>query len=275
MSELLLIPFGFRLSDQQFVDVSEVKRGRKCNCICPSCKTPLIARQGEVNDWHFAHACKGVSSQTENRCEYSFGLSVTLMAKQVIATASSIELPSLTMYTNENIEVKVSKQKSASLDTVKIEQKVNSVQVDATLKLGEYIIAVIFTASHRHFDDSTVSLIGCEKVGVLEISLTNAMEWLFGSNNQGKYAQVLKSNILLNNSCKRWLYHPRKSIIEKQYGIELYEKCPVALGQHAHTPAAIERKHYKCIMCNNNWYGTHKCNNCGTHLYSIELQNTR
>ena len=271
MSELSLIPFGLRLSDQQFVDVSEVQRGRKCNCICPSCKTPLIARQGEINEWHFAHASKGVSSETESECEYSFWLSVTLMAKQVIASASSIQLPSLTMYTSEGVEVKVSEQKLVLLDNVEIESKVNSVLVDAMLKLGEYVIAVIFTTPHKHVDDSMVSIISNDKLGVLEISLINAMEWLFRSNNQGKYAQVLKSNILLKNDCKRWFYHPREFVIKKQYDIELYKTCPVILEQQDYTLHSVEHKWYKCIMCGKDWYGTHECNNCRTHLYSREL----
>jgi len=50
------IPFGLRENDKAIVDVYEVKRGRECGCICPSCRTPLIARQGEEKVWHFAHA---------------------------------------------------------------------------------------------------------------------------------------------------------------------------------------------------------------------------
>ncbi|MCP4323225.1 MAG: hypothetical protein GY787_15545 [Alteromonadales bacterium] len=271
MSTLSLIPFGQRLSDQQFVDVSDVKRGGKCNCICPSCKTPLIARQGDINEWHFAHASKGVFSDTESECEYSFWLSVTLMAKQVIKTAKSIQLPSLIMYTNDAVEVKVSEQAVVLLDEVQIDQKVNAVSVDATLKLGEYIIAVIFTTPYSHCDNYACNLSSNDHVGILEISLENSVQWLFGSNNQGKYAEVLKSKILEDNDCKKWRYHPRKLVIESQKNMLLNEQCPVLPlqqepEQHFHT---IEKRQYKCIKCGNNWFGTHICSNCKTHLYTI------
>lgn len=35
--------------------IGEVERGADCNCSCPVCDSPLVARQGAANDWHFAH----------------------------------------------------------------------------------------------------------------------------------------------------------------------------------------------------------------------------
>lgn len=35
--------------------VSEVPRGAASNCFCPTCGAPLIARQGQEKEWHFAH----------------------------------------------------------------------------------------------------------------------------------------------------------------------------------------------------------------------------
>jgi len=274
MSTLSLIPFGLRLDNNQFVDVSNVQRGGECNCICPSCKTPLIARQGEINEWHFAHASKGVFSDTEKECKYSFWLSVTLMAKQIIQSANSIQLPPLIMYTSEAFEIKVSGQKKVIIDEIEIEKKVNSVPVDAMLRIDKYFIAVVFTSPHSHRDNNTSSITSNGKVGVLEISLENAVQWLFGSNHQGKYIEVLKSNILENNNCKRWLYHPRKSVIEHQNNISLNETCPVKSHQQGQAQHYVKEKKYKCIRCDNRWFGTHKCSSCNTHLYSIELEDT-
>jgi hypothetical protein len=297
MNELSRIPFGLRLSDQQFVDASEVERGRKCNCICPSCKTPLITRQGEVNEWHFAHVSKGVSKETENECEYSFWVSVNLMAKRVIETALSISVPSFVMYTSDAKEVKLTEQKEIFFDNVKIEQKMNSVSVDAILKIGEFSIFVIFTTPNKPFDNNILDAIDNNKAGILEISLSDAYQWLFGHKNQGKYTQALKLNILSNVDCKRWLYHPRKLTIEKQHNIKLQDKRPVIVKKWLYTSKepiikkqhnielndrclelcnqekySIEQKEYKCVMCGYNWFGTHKCIYCKTHLYSKETR---
>ncbi|WP_439590166.1 hypothetical protein [Hydrogenophaga sp.] len=35
--------------------IGEVERGAECGCWCPECGSPLVARQGMANDWHFAH----------------------------------------------------------------------------------------------------------------------------------------------------------------------------------------------------------------------------
>ncbi len=65
MSDFTLIPFGYDPSDDSFVDVEDVPRGAKCGCICPACKTPLIARQREEKEWHFAHASRKVYEKTQ------------------------------------------------------------------------------------------------------------------------------------------------------------------------------------------------------------------
>lgn len=35
--------------------VGDVPRGLACGCFCPTCHSPLIARQGNLNEWHFSH----------------------------------------------------------------------------------------------------------------------------------------------------------------------------------------------------------------------------
>lgn len=35
--------------------VGDVPRGAACGCFCPVCSSPLVAKQGGVKEWHFAH----------------------------------------------------------------------------------------------------------------------------------------------------------------------------------------------------------------------------
>ncbi|NTS78703.1 hypothetical protein HR060_17815 [Catenovulum sp. SM1970] len=35
--------------------ISEVERGLSCNCICPYCKSALVAKKGDIKSHHFAH----------------------------------------------------------------------------------------------------------------------------------------------------------------------------------------------------------------------------
>ena len=51
-----LVPFG--QNGERLCTVKEVLRGIGCECVCPDpqCGRPLVARQGNVKVWHFAHA---------------------------------------------------------------------------------------------------------------------------------------------------------------------------------------------------------------------------
>ncbi len=60
----LKIPFGLQGDTIVMIeDISPEARGRKCNCVCPSCKAPLLARLGEIRTHHFAHSGEGCDEQ--------------------------------------------------------------------------------------------------------------------------------------------------------------------------------------------------------------------
>ena len=51
--------------DERVVHIDEVPNGKRCGCVCPSCKGPLIAKQGKIMVHHFAHFgksdCRGMT----------------------------------------------------------------------------------------------------------------------------------------------------------------------------------------------------------------------
>lgn len=77
---------GVRKTDGRCVNIDEVPRGKDCGCICKKCEQPLIAKQGEKNAWHFAHAaqsdCKGMGETH-----------LHLAAKQILKKRREILLP--------------------------------------------------------------------------------------------------------------------------------------------------------------------------------------
>lgn len=53
-------PFGLRNDKIVMIeDILEENRGLNCDCICPQCKEPFIAKLGEIRCHHFAHSGKG------------------------------------------------------------------------------------------------------------------------------------------------------------------------------------------------------------------------
>lgn len=221
MNELTLIPFGLKLPEKFFVDVSEVDRGRNCDCICPSCETALIARQGNKNEWHFAHNSKDTSISTVQECKYSFWVSVVLMAKQILKDAKTITLPSLIMFANNSKKYDIAKKTTVECNDLKIDTTFNSTTVDALFTLGQHTILVYFAAPHR--EKSLSSEIKNNNVGVLEISLNDAKQWLYGNNNKGNYRKTLEKNIINDVKSKSWVNHPRIKFIEKKYNVSLHK----------------------------------------------------
>jgi competence protein CoiA len=70
----------------ELVSVADVERGQACECTCPACGAPVIARQGDVRVWHFAHA-------SESDCPGGAEGALHLAAKQVIRQAAGLMLP--------------------------------------------------------------------------------------------------------------------------------------------------------------------------------------
>lgn len=72
--------------DGQCVGINEVERGRKCGCICAACGHQLVARQGEIRAWHFAH-------DVQSNCNNMGETHIHLAAKQILRDRKKIVLP--------------------------------------------------------------------------------------------------------------------------------------------------------------------------------------
>ena len=74
-------------SSQRFVHVTEVARGLACDCRCAVCGEPVLAKQGDVREHHFAHASH------RQPCASSYECDLHRFAKQVISEADGLNVP--------------------------------------------------------------------------------------------------------------------------------------------------------------------------------------
>ncbi len=72
----------------KIVDVSEVKSGLDCNCVCPNCGKDLVAAQGEKTEWYFRH-------HESTDCHTGPEKGIQELAKEILTKKSRIKLPSL------------------------------------------------------------------------------------------------------------------------------------------------------------------------------------
>ncbi|MCV2510918.1 competence protein CoiA family protein [Leclercia pneumoniae] len=177
MDRLNHIPFGLRIEDQKYVDVADVPKGRKCACICPSCKIPLIARQGSINRWHFAHASRKIDDIEQN-CEYSFLVSVRAMAKQIIESGFQFSTPGCTGHVSERrhgmpfMELFcVTKPDTITLSNVQKECLFEETMVDICGEVKGFPLVIYFSHPERSVPDKLKEP-GNTRCGILDIDLT-------------------------------------------------------------------------------------------------------
>ena len=215
---LNLIPFGLSEKEGKFLDVAEVAQGRQCGCICPSCKTPLIARHGQVKEWHFAHATKLTSSSTSKPCKFSFFVSVRLMARQILGDNLEILLPvyedSVSVgldpfYGQMSTLFNITGQKRITLTNIEVEQTFMGRPVDIIGHIGEFSFVIYFTHPGRYVPAEFYHLTDSH-CGILAISL-ESLPYLFlqAKKQQKSYLKILHYFLTNNLRSKHWVFHPR------------------------------------------------------------------
>jgi hypothetical protein len=264
MHDLCKIPFGLREADNQYVDVADVPNGNECGCICPSCKTPLQARQGQIRQWYFAHNSRGTSELTQKECEYSFWVSVLAMAKELIRTGGALIVPAFTRFI-EHDEVFITEEKSIDFLNPEIEKN----GFDASCSFGKYSIGVIFTSPERKTREFNALR---KEAGVLEISLSSAEKEFFSSSRIGCYKAILEGIIFSSVKNKRWLYHPRIEHYKNRYGEKLSEKPPFDIGLIVSGISKAKPGVYACKKCKIKWRGYSQCPDCHGHGDSLKNQ---
>ncbi|MBK8815811.1 MAG: hypothetical protein IPN42_10055 [Methylococcaceae bacterium] len=268
------IPFGLLLTSNELVDVSDVESGKNCKCICPSCKTPLIARQGSIKVWHFAHASKNVYEKTENECDFSFYISVRLMAKQLINEKLTLTLPEF----YDTIELRedrfgnivkdkflVTEEKEISITDIKIETNFFGIIVDLVGNIEGYNFVVYFVHPGRKVPPE-LSLLDNRKCGVISVDFSSLPELFIKARREGtSYKEALMRFLSHEKESKKWIFHPNFQRA-KANAIE-------ALKRRFENERKLAK--FTCVMCKVDWdgfiQGGNICPKCGDHLYSKQI----
>ncbi|MEZ9710599.1 phosphatidylinositol kinase [Vibrio breoganii] len=84
------MPFAISNKTGNIIGIEQVSRGDNCDCRCLSCNTPVTARQGDVNQWHFSHRTSEIS--TANECEFSPVTALALIVRQELHSLTHFDL---------------------------------------------------------------------------------------------------------------------------------------------------------------------------------------
>lgn len=249
----LKLPFGIK--DGVLVGINQVERGLACNCFCPCCKHPLIARKGESKIHHFAHA-------SGKECEGAVQTALHMAAKEILQRNKRILLPEVIgasyvkykvpyIYNDFNREtgvireeqsyrtrwtdIRIANEKYVDFDDVLLEKRFENIVPDIVLiKNG---IKLFIEIAVTHFvDENKLRKIRELKISTLEIDIS-AMENIS--------FQELENLLVTRLEGKKWVYNRRISDFPCEefeqnvlWESELLKKC-IALNA---TPTDIERR---------------------------------
>lgn len=281
------IPFGLKEKDQQFVDVADVPKGRECGCICPSCHIPLIARQGKVNRWHFAHASRKLED-IEQSCQYSFFVSVRAMAKQIIESGFQLSTPGCTDWVSEHRygipfseSFCVTKPDTITLSDLQKECLFEETMVDIWAEVNGYHLVIYFSHPERSVP-LPLEAPRNNRCGVLEIDLTGTRAlFLAKKATHDRFEDEIRAFIKGNDHAKKWIFHPRKSAALSKARIRLEEqitnwrppqhRVKIRKNSYVRHERGGERR-YECQICKTKWSSLKNekpvCPVCQVHFYA-------
>lgn len=237
----------------KLVYIEDVINGLACNCVCPSCKGRLVAKQGTEKIAHFAH-------YDSEECKSGYQTMIHLLAKEIIAEEKKIIVPVMrykgtikdaddfyeddfaidkgTVYNigYEGLQIGIfgkEEYKTIKLDEVVLEQKLGDIIPDIIGIVGDRKLLIEIYVTHK-VDESKKTKIKDMGLSCIEIDLSHEEKELT--------KEKLKKSIYDVKNIKT-IYNARE-VINYKNALELFRKNNYQIKQ---------------IECKKSFY----CNICG------------
>lgn len=249
MSKPLNLIYGIS-SENKLVHISDVESGKACNCKCPACNTPLIAKKGTVKIPHFAH-------QSTEACEYGFETSLHMAAKEILLNTKHIYLPEVVYEFKGLLRKKViCKEREIYIDRIELENKTGNIVPDVILYSGDEKIFVEIFVTHK-IDNYKYKKIKEMNISTLEIDLSKQRNALT--------IKQLEETLIQNNKNKYWIYHSKEEaykqamfsvatkrkifVVEDGYFEYTTRGCPLRITKIGRYYCAPEHYCWNCKYC--------------------------
>lgn len=212
--------------------INEVEQGLACNCVCPGCGGPLIAKKGPVRVHHFAH--QGVS------CNAGSETALHRMAKQIVADKRRLLLPGQDTPTP---------YRDAALPD---EMRWPGRRPDVVLWSDSATLHIEVTVTHRCGPEKAYEIIRAE-VPTIELDLSQA----YRRKRLGWTAELLTDRLIHDPAIRRWLHLPEPAP-EKQRPASLPEsqtQTGLAAPSDSTPASRIYAPFEGTLLVFDPWYG--------------------
>lgn len=238
------IPYALN-AQGELVHVDSVPRGKKCECHCPVCKSPLQARHGKKKIHHFAHIGK-------IKCSGVYDHTLHLLAEKILKEdVREMILPEYRIKKNDiifkkcmsmdsrNEEDYIIKSYKVSFDSVEMEKHISSISIrpDCIAVTNKGTKIVIEINVHHAVDDEKIDKIKKARLNCIQISLPEKTPM---------DKEQIKKMIIENVECKSWINCPDGELYLKnkeEKEIEKYER------EHPELEKTEKKNCEKCELC--------------------------
>lgn len=199
----MLIPFG--LKGGKIHHVKSVPNGLACGCVCPNCRTPLIAKnKGEWKRPHFAHAVDTDCFNYETMSYLHQYAQQLLEAEQSIVLPEFLFIPEITLINfsvlrGQSIEYPATK---VVFDSVQNEFSWDRYRIDSCGTLKNRSLFIEITVTHAN-ELEKIAAIREQSQPAIEIVLTD----LHNSDKLYQDDEIRKA--VFDPSNANWIHHPK------------------------------------------------------------------
>ena len=187
----------------KIVSIREVANGKACDCSCPECGEVVIARQGEIRQWHFAHVsgadCSGSAEGALHRA-----------AKQLIVEEGRVLLPSLAVRQTVRLDdgrtgqgAVALPEEAAVLTEPRLEVQLGVIRADVAAQHRDEPLLIEIAVTHfvDNVKRDNLSTLG---IACVEIRLSPDPELLWTWD-------LLRQQVLLDSHNREWIFHPERT----------------------------------------------------------------
>ena len=194
--------------DNETINIKNVSNGKSCNCICKCCGEPVMAKQGKVKDWHFAHVSKIDCKYSNNPAETD----LHILAKEVIKKHKSIYMPSVYYETAKGDDVEILKRGVIEFDKIELEKRVDKFTPDIIAYKGSEKVWIEIAVTH-FTEKNKIDYCKNNDITLIEIDISHV--------DRDITEESLHSSIVTNNPFKRILWSTKLfNKVNKYYAVD-------------------------------------------------------
>lgn len=199
---------GWAIKNNKFIHISEVVKGKDCECVCVACKEPLIARKGKKRAHHFAHF-------KDSDCKNAPETALHLLAKEIIAASRLIKIPQDNSIPVPALNTRIQIEKDKRIVTNGV-VKIDKVFVEREGIRNGFIPDIVIQSGNKFLivEVCVTNPINEEKYIKIRQNNEHTIEINLSEDDALKSYKELEYKLLEDIACKKWIYHPMQKEID-------------------------------------------------------------